>query len=272
MKITKIAEMLGILDGVERQRHPGERRDRLQHLDERIECLAHQGRHADQEAERNGNEHREEIAEADAGDGVAKLDTEPLVVRPVVVERPPEVLPQFGADIERTRHRRFAGGRGQSHQFCVFRRHVGDGARSARGEMPDAEEGGEQHDRDDGCAEAEGEGHWGQSLSMSSLRKQGPILRGVSNEGRPLTYCLNEGTRRRDERNVRSRWAASQGRQRQMSCAACPHDAFLILKLFRYSSGLAGSKFLPITEKLLVVVVGGVSPASFITLAASVAR
>ena len=50
------------------------------------------------------------------------------------------------------------------------------------------------------------------------------------------------------------------------------HDAFLILKLFRYSSGLAGSKFLPITEKLLVVVVGGVSPASFINRVASVAR
>ncbi len=50
------------------------------------------------------------------------------------------------------------------------------------------------------------------------------------------------------------------------------HDAFLILKLLRYSSGLAGSNGLPITEKLLVVVVGGVSPASFISLVASVAR
>ncbi len=42
MKITKIAEA-GILDRVERERHPGERRDRLQHLDERIERTADSG-------------------------------------------------------------------------------------------------------------------------------------------------------------------------------------------------------------------------------------
>ncbi len=50
------------------------------------------------------------------------------------------------------------------------------------------------------------------------------------------------------------------------------HDAFLILKLLRYSSGFAGSKVLPITTKLLLVEVGGVSPASVISLVASVAR
>ena len=48
--------------------------------------------------------------------------------------------------------------------------------------------------------------------------------------------------------------------------------AFLILKLPRYSSGLAGSKVLPITAKLFVVVVGGVMPTSFISLAVSVER
>ncbi len=52
----------GILDRVERQRHPGERRDRLHDLDERIERPVHQRRHADQEAERHGDDHGEKIA------------------------------------------------------------------------------------------------------------------------------------------------------------------------------------------------------------------
>jgi hypothetical protein len=38
MKITKMEDRLG----VERKRHPGERRDRLEHLDEGIERAAHQ--------------------------------------------------------------------------------------------------------------------------------------------------------------------------------------------------------------------------------------
>src|SRR6188508_800947 len=46
----------------------------------------------------------------------------------------------------------------------------------------------------------------------------------------------------------------------------------LIAKLFTYSSGLAGSKVLPITTKLLVVAAGGVRPTSFISFVVSVAR
>jgi hypothetical protein len=56
MKMTKIAEMARVLDGVERERHPGERRHRLQDLDEGIERAVDQRRHADQEAQRDGNE------------------------------------------------------------------------------------------------------------------------------------------------------------------------------------------------------------------------
>ncbi len=48
--------------------------------------------------------------------------------------------------------------------------------------------------------------------------------------------------------------------------------AFLILKLLRYSSGFAGSKVLPMTTKDFVVLVGGVMPTSFISLAVSVER
>src|SRR3954453_1506540 len=50
------------------------------------------------------------------------------------------------------------------------------------------------------------------------------------------------------------------------------HDARLMAKLFRYSAGLAGSKVLPITTKVLLVAAGGVRPISFISLAVSVAR
>ena len=46
----------------------------------------------------------------------------------------------------------------------------------------------------------------------------------------------------------------------------------LILKLLTYSSGLAGSKVLPMTTKDFVVVFGGVRPTSCISLVVSVAR
>src|SRR3984957_8311363 len=85
----------GILDGVERKRHPGERRDRLQDLDERIERPADQRRHPDQKAEWNRDEHGEQIAETDARDRIAELDAESLVVRTIIVERPLQVLPQL---------------------------------------------------------------------------------------------------------------------------------------------------------------------------------
>ncbi len=216
----------GILDGVERQRHPGQRRDRLQHLDERIERLADQGRHADQEAERDRDDHREQIAEADAADRIAELDAEALVVRPLVVERLLEMLPQFRADIERPRHRRLALRCRQPHQLGVFRRHGGGRSRRARGEMPDAEEGGEQRDRDDGRAEAKGEGHRATSLSTSSRRTPGPIRRAVClrHDVRDLAFttpAAEYGSRR------------SPGRQRRVLLRRAPHDAFLILKLAR---------------------------------------
>lgn len=46
-------------DRVERERHPREGRDRLQHLDERIESFVHERRHADQEAQGDGHQRRQ---------------------------------------------------------------------------------------------------------------------------------------------------------------------------------------------------------------------
>ena len=61
-----------VLDRVERERHPGERRDRLQHLDERIERAVDQRRHADQEAERDRDQRREAEAQRRRGPASAR--------------------------------------------------------------------------------------------------------------------------------------------------------------------------------------------------------
>jgi len=70
-------------------------------LNEGVERPVDQRRHADQKAERDRNDHGEKIAEPDARDRIAELDSKALFVRPVIVERPLDVFPQFGADIER---------------------------------------------------------------------------------------------------------------------------------------------------------------------------
>jgi hypothetical protein len=178
----------GVLDGVERERHPGERRNGFENLDERIERAADQGRHPDQEAQGNGDDDRKQITEPNACDRITELDAEPLVVRAVIVERLLDVLPQLGADVERPRHRGLALRRGHAHQLGVFGAHGRNRAVAARGKVPDAYESEEQRDRDDRGAE----------------------------------------------------------RQRRRHAI---HDDFLILKLLRYSSGLAGSNVLPITAK-----------------------
>src|SRR5919198_3022403 len=114
-----------ILDGVERKRHPGERRDRLEHLDERVERPAHQRRHADEKADRNRHRHGDEVADHHSRDRVRELNAEPLVIGAAVVERVFEMLPNLQADIRWTRHRRFALARGRADELRVFRVHVG---------------------------------------------------------------------------------------------------------------------------------------------------
>src|SRR5882762_10514701 len=89
----------GVLDGVERDRHPGEGRDGLQDLDEGIERPVDQGRHADDEAERHGEENREEVAQADPGEGMGELDADAFVVGAPVVERLRQVLDDRLADL-----------------------------------------------------------------------------------------------------------------------------------------------------------------------------
>ena len=109
----------GVLDGVERERHPGQRRDRLENLDERIERALEQRRHADQEAGRDRHQRREQEAGDDARQRIGELDADALVVRPHVVERVGEVLPDRLADLQRPRHGRGPLG-GGAHQLGVF--------------------------------------------------------------------------------------------------------------------------------------------------------
>ena len=94
-----------------------------------------------------------------AGDGISELDADALVVRPLVVERALEVLPELLGDIERARHRRLALRRGRAHELGVFRIHLRDRARAARGEMPREHEGNEDRDGDDRRAPREREVH-----------------------------------------------------------------------------------------------------------------
>ena len=87
MKMTKIAPRSRVLDREERERHPGERRDRLQHLDERIERAVHQRRHADQEADRHRDQRGQQVAVSTRAIEYGKLDADALVVGALVVER-----------------------------------------------------------------------------------------------------------------------------------------------------------------------------------------
>ena len=80
----------------------------------------------------------------------------------------------------------------------------------------------------------------------------------------PTAICQSS---RKAARTARETMPARSEREAFMA-----QPARLIAKEFRYSSGFAGSKTLPITEKDFDVAVGGVRPASFISLAASVAR
>src|SRR5712691_767696 len=100
----------GILDGIERERHPGERRNRLQDLDERIERAIHQRRHADQKSDRDRGQQRDQVADEHARERIAELNAEPFVVRPVVVERALQMFPDFRSHIEGAGHGRLSRG------------------------------------------------------------------------------------------------------------------------------------------------------------------
>src|SRR4051812_9722034 len=110
---------------------------------------------SDQETKGNRDQDGEKITQSNSSDRITELDSQAFIVRPVIIKRTLEVLPQFAADIDRPGHRRFALRCGRPHQLRIFRAHVRDNAAPPRGDMPDCDEAEEQRDRDDGRAKAE---------------------------------------------------------------------------------------------------------------------
>ncbi len=192
----------GILDGVERKRHPGERRDRLQDLDEGIERPAHQRRHADEKADRDGDRDREQIAERHARDRVMRAGCRGPCrwgrCRRTAVLRCSQILAPTSS--------------GPASPICP------------------------------GVAVAP------ISLAYSGfMLAAGPVPRGGEVPARAM---------KADEQQRARRTAARRPRC-DIIVFLCETSApgsrtrFLILKLRTYSSGLAGSKVLPMTVKLL---------------------
>src|SRR6267154_2342475 len=134
-----------VLDGVERDRHPREGRDGLQDLDERIERPVGHGRHADDEAERHGEENRQEVAKADPDEGMRELDADALVVGAAVVERLRQILDDRFADLC-WRGEALGFFRTLTQQFGVFVRRRRARALGLRGEMPCTHQNDEEKD------------------------------------------------------------------------------------------------------------------------------
>mmetsp|Transcript_27891 Transcript_27891/g.52158 ORF Transcript_27891/g.52158 Transcript_27891/m.52158 type:complete len:723 (+) Transcript_27891:518-2686(+) len=134
---------LGILDNEQGERHPCQRRDRAQHLDEGVERLVGDLAHADQEAERNGHERGKDIARQHAVNRIADLDADALVVGAGIIEGIAELVPGLGQDI---RGRRHAGAfLPEAHQKLVFGQVLGGFLSGDRG-LPD-QEAADQHDQ-----------------------------------------------------------------------------------------------------------------------------
>jgi len=127
MKITKIEDRLESLMV-------------LEYLDERVECAAHQRRHADEKADRNRHRHGDEIAGHHPRDRIGELDAKAFVVRTAVIERLLQVLPDLQADLGRTGHRRLALARGRADELGVFGIHIGGGPAAHGGEVPHRDE------------------------------------------------------------------------------------------------------------------------------------
>jgi len=83
-----------ILDRVEEEGHPGQRRDGLEDLDVGVERAIEGGRQPQEDPEEDGDEGRGDIADGQPPQAGEELDPDPLVVGPVVVEGIRQHLPR----------------------------------------------------------------------------------------------------------------------------------------------------------------------------------
>jgi hypothetical protein len=109
-----------VLDGVERERHPRQRRDRFQHLHVGIDRLVEHARVADHEAERNRHRRRQGRNRPAPGQRMRELDADALVVGAVVVERIGQLAPTASGHRRRGGEARRRGWPAAAHQRGVF--------------------------------------------------------------------------------------------------------------------------------------------------------
>jgi hypothetical protein len=144
-----------VLQAVERQRHPRQRRDGLQHLDEGIEARYSSGDMPIMKPTGRRHQHGQQEAQRDAAQRIGELDADALVVGPLVVER----VRQVGDEGRPTMP---GGGKpSPSRRPCPSARVLGVGAGlrvrflRLRGKVPRADEDREDHQRDAGGLERE---------------------------------------------------------------------------------------------------------------------
>jgi hypothetical protein len=148
-----------ILEGEQCKRHPGERRDRLEDLDERVERAVRERRHADKEADRNRHQRCEQEAEQHTADRIGELHADTFVVRSLVVERVLKMLDQLRTEIGRVERRLLAARRLRADEPGVFRISGQCGGFRQRGEVPRADKHGQQQRRQNQALQARRERH-----------------------------------------------------------------------------------------------------------------
>ncbi len=101
--MTKIAEGLEFAEGGERQRQPGERRHRAQHLEDRIEAAHRPDRLADERTEQNADDGRKAEADGDALQRDQHAPAKADILRTVVEERIDDQILAVDPDLRRRR-------------------------------------------------------------------------------------------------------------------------------------------------------------------------
>ncbi len=101
---------MAVLEAGQRQRQPGQRRHRAQHLEQRIEAAHGPVRLADQHAQGDAGDHRQQVADRDPFEAGQQLPGQADVVAAVVVEGVDDQLPGLGDHLRRWRQRGVGAG------------------------------------------------------------------------------------------------------------------------------------------------------------------
>ena len=145
---------VGVLDDEQRQWHPGQRRYGFEHLDEGVECLVHQRRHADHEAKRHGNQTGHGKAQKHPVQRMPQLDTNALIVGATHIERIAQCRSGVGDHLRRCGHPGLlAATPGQA--FILAHLLITKQPRCVDGHLPDAQKKDEKEPRQQGSTDSE---------------------------------------------------------------------------------------------------------------------